>query len=138
MILPSSEPVPEFTPSEPGAAEETLPVDGSRLVFTGTVNTYTHSEVLALQGIQDPNPGSDQGETYRLIVLDQPQTMELRTSDGHRSGEVQIIDVSAAEGMGSYDGQHLTFSIDPEKTYWPGDTSLPYNQPNTWDVHVLG
>lgn len=138
VILPSSEPVPEFTPSEPGAAEETLPVDGSRLVFTGTVNTYTHSEVLALQGIQDPNPGSDQGETYRLIVLDQPQTMELRTSDGHRSGEVQIIDVSAADGIGSYDGQHLTFSIDPEKTYWPGDTSLPYNQPNTWDVHVLG
>ena len=109
-------------------------------MFTGTVNTYSHNEVLALQGISDPNPGSDSGETYRLIVLDTPQTMELMSGsgDGLRSGTVSIINVTYASGLEQYDGQNLIFSIEPTATYWPSDTSLPVGEPNTADVHVLG
>ena len=118
-------------------AETSLPEDGDRIVFTGTVNTYTYDEVLALQGIADPNPQSGHSQTYRLIVLDEPRTMELRSSDGYSSNTVSLIDVSQASGLEQYDGQHLTFSIDPASTWWPGDTSLPLGQPGTADVHVL-
>lgn len=131
--------------STPGTADESpaetaLPTDGNRYVFTGTINTYSHDEVLALQGISDPNPGSDYGETYRLIVLDTPQSMELMSGsrDGLRSGTVSIIDVTGASGLEQYDGQNLIFSIEPTETYWPSDTSLPVGEPNTADVHVLG
>lgn len=74
---------------------------------------------------------------FRLIVLDQPQVMELRDSDGTSAGEVRMIKINSAD-LSQYDGQHLTFSIDPSNTWWPGDTSLPLNQPGTDDVHVLG
>ncbi|HIV17427.1 MAG TPA: sigma-70 family RNA polymerase sigma factor [Candidatus Alectryocaccobium stercorigallinarum] len=131
--------------STPGTADESpaetaLPTDGNRYVFTGTINTYSHDEVLALQGISDPNPGSDMGETYSLIVLDTPQSMDLMSGggDGLRSGTVSIIDVTDVSGIEQYIGQNLIFSIEPTATYWPSDTSLPLGEPSTADVHVLG
>lgn len=112
--------------------------DGDRIVFTGTIDTYTHDEVVALQGQPDPNaPWSDTTATYRLIVLDAPQTMELTSVDGMRSGEVRMINVTGAPGLDGLDGQHLTFSIDAASAWWPSDTSLPLGQPGTQDVHVL-
>ena len=48
-----------------------------------------------------------------------------------------MIDVTYAQGLESYDGQHVTFSIDPNNTWWPSDTSLPLGQPRTDDVHIL-
>ena len=69
-------------------------------------------------------------------MLDQPQVMELRDSDGTSAGEVRMIKINSAD-LSQYDGQHLTFSIDPDSTYWPGDTSLPLGQPSTTDVHIL-
>ena len=85
---------------------------------------------------------TDTTKNFRLIVLDTPQVMELETGDPSpasraRSGEVRLIDVSLAEGLESFDGQHLTFSIDPEETYWPSDASMPVGQPSTRDVHIL-
>jgi RNA polymerase sigma factor (sigma-70 family) len=136
-LTPSSEPVPEFTPSGSSAGETSLPEDGGRIVFTGTLGSYSYDEVLALQGISAPDPGSSHSETFWLIVLDQPQTMELRSSDGTRSKEVSMIKVNSS-GFSQYDGQHLTFSIDPSNTWWPGDISLPYDQPSTDDIHILG
>lgn len=129
--------------SQPGAAAPSLPEDGDRIVFTGTVDSYSYQEVVALQGCPDPNaPWTDTTQTFRLIVLDTPQVMELETGDPSpasraRSGEVRLIDVSLAEGLESFDGQHLTFSIDPEETYWPSDASMPVGQPSTRDVHIL-
>lgn len=129
--------------SQPGAAAPSLPEDGDRIVFTGTVDSYSYQEVVALQGCPDPNaPWTDTTQTFRLIVLDTPQVMELETGDPSpasraRSGEVRLIDVSLAEGPESFDGQHLTFSIDPEETYWPSDASMPVGQPSTRDVHIL-
>ena len=129
--------------SQPGAAAPALPEDGNRIVFTGTVDSYSYQEVVNLQGCPDPNaPWTDTTQNFRLIVLDTPQVMELETGDPSpasraRSGEVRLIDVSLAEGLEPFDGQHLTFSIDPEQTYWPSDASMPVGQPSTRDVHIL-
>lgn len=124
---------------EPEPAETALPTDGDRIVFRGTLGAYSYSEVLDLQGQADPNPGSDMGETYYLIVLDEPQTMAVTRGDGSgsREGEVHLIDVTYAEGIAQYAGQHLAFSIDPGRTYWPSDASLPLGEPRTDDVHIL-
>ena len=130
-----SQPVPD----QPEPDETTLPTDGDRIVFRGTLGAYSYNEVLTLQGQSDPNPGSDMGETYYLIVLDEPQTMNLRSGDGlsSRDGEVHLVNVTYAEGITQYIGQNLAFSIDPGQTYWPSDTSLPLGEPSTDDVHVL-
>lgn len=117
-----------------------LPQDGNRIVFTGTIDTYSYDEVITLQGCPDPNAySSDKTATFRLIVLDTPQEMELMSGDGirTRSAEVRMIAVSYAEGLEQYDGQHLTFSIDPANTYWPSEASMPVGTPSTNDVHIL-
>lgn len=133
---PSGGSVPQDVPSSVSSAAPAQ--DGDRIVFTGTIDTYTHDEVVALQGQPDPNaPWSDTTATYRLIVLDAPQTMELTSVDGMRSGEVRMINVTGASGLDGLDGQHLTFSIDAASAWWPSDTSLPLGQPGTQDVHVL-
>ena len=43
--------------SSPGGSgtESQLPNDGDRIVFTGTIDTYSYEEVIALQGCPDPN-----------------------------------------------------------------------------------
>ncbi len=129
--------VPAPEPSAPVQETEAV-TDGDRLVFSGTIDTYSYDEVVALQGQPDPNgQWADRGSTYRLIVLDTPQDMELRTADGYKSGQVRLINVTGAGDLSAYDGQSLTFSIDPDSTYWPGDTSLPLGQPSTVDVHIL-
>lgn len=128
----------EAVPSDETDTETALPEDGNRIVFKGTIDTYNYKEVIELQGCPDPNgEWSDHNQTFRLIVLDTPQTMELQGVDGPRSGEVRLIAVSYAEGLEKYDGQHQTFSIDPRATYWPSDTSMPVGQPSTNDVKVL-
>ena len=127
--------------SADSSTESQLPTDGDRIVFTGTVDTYSYEEVIALQGCPDPNaPWSDSSQTFRLIVLDTPQEMELQSGDPvspPRTDTVRLISVAYAEGLEQYDGQHLTFSIDPAATYWPSDTSMPVGQPATRDVHIL-
>lgn len=131
-------PQPAPAPAEP-TEEPAVPVtDGDRIVFTGTLGAYSYSEVLALQGLDDPNPGSDQGETYWLIVLDAPQNMTLRSYGGNGyEGQVSIVNVTGAGGLEQYDGQRLTVSIDANSTWWPSDTSLPVGQPSTDDIHIL-
>ena len=114
--------------------------DGNRIVFTGTINEYSYDEVVALQGVPDPNKGeyTDTNARYTLIVLDKPQVMKLTNGDdigGLRSNEVRMI--STSREFSKYYGQHLTFSIDPNNTYWPSDTSLPIGQPVTSDIHIL-
>lgn len=131
----------EAVPSSGSKSQGNGAEDG-RIVFTGTVGTYTYEEVIALQGCPDPNaPWTDSSQTFRLIVLDTPQEMELQSGDpvgSPRSGIVRLISVAYAEGLEQYDGQHLTFSIDPSNTYWPSDSSMPVGQPATRDVHVVG
>ena len=129
----------EAKPVSPAGSEsQGSDAEDGRIVFTGTVGTYSYEEVIALQGCPDPNaPWTDSSQTFRLIVLDTPQIMELEGLDGPRSDEVVVISVDYAENLASYEGEHLTFSIDPKSTYWPSDTSMPVGQPATKDVRVL-
>ncbi|MDO4787610.1 MAG: sigma-70 family RNA polymerase sigma factor [Johnsonella sp.] len=133
-------PSPIETPpvSESPTTEAALPDDGDRIVFRGIIREYSYAEVLALQNQADPNPSSgNQSEVFRLIVLDTPQNMKLRGLQDLSEREVSLIDVSSAPGLESCYNQPLTFSIDPQSTYWPSDTSLPLGQPRTGDVKIL-
>lgn len=126
--------------SAAGDTGTALPEDGGRIVFRGTANTYSYDQVIALQGQPDPNAQwADASQTFHIIVLDAPQSMEINTAsgDGLYRGEVRLIDVTYAGLSAEYDGQSLIFSIDPYGTYWPSDTSLPLGHPRTEDVHVL-
>ncbi len=139
-LLPAGSASPQMPAATPHT-EAAVPVDGDRIVLSGTFGVYSYDEVVALQGQPDPNAGpwTDKSRTYVLIVLDTPQTLELITAsnDGFLSREAKMIDISYAEGMEQYDGQHLFFSIDPSKTSWPSDASLPLGQPATSDIHIL-
>ncbi|MBO4289844.1 MAG: hypothetical protein J5865_07080, partial [Lachnospiraceae bacterium] len=124
--------------AENGPQAVTLPSDGSRIVFTGTVRRFTYDEVVELQGSPDPNAAwNDHNQTYLLLVLDEPQEMKLHNGDEEslRPGTVSVIRLP--ETLSGYTGTHHIFSIDPWKTYWPTDTSLPLGTPGTGDLKVL-
>lgn len=129
---------PKETPPISESPASALPSDGDRIVFRGTIREYSYDEVLALQNLPDPNPSSgNKSEVFRLIVLDIPQNMTLRGLEDLIEGEVSMINVSSAPGLESYYNQPLIFSIDPQNTYWPSDTSLPLGQPSTGDLKIL-
>ena len=129
----ASQPTPEQS-----SIPETLPTNGNRIVFTGTIGTYTYDEVLALQGEADPNPGNHSGESFQLIILDTPQTMGLSSIGDPGYLYERTVSMIAVSGLGQYEGQRHIFSIDPYEASWPSDTSLPLGQPRAGDVHVLG
>lgn len=135
----------ETEPSEP-TGSGTLPTDGDRIVLTGTVGTYDYDEIIALQGQPDPNSFDEysmsysRSVTYRVIVLDMPQTLRLHIDgeeDDYFSNEALMISIDYADDMEQYEGQHIIFSIDPAAAYWPSDTSLPLGQPVAEDIHIL-
>ena len=124
----------------------TLPTDGDRIVLTGTVGRCDYHRIVALQGQPDPNGGEQFLQIFRVIILDTPQTLRLIQSGGDEddyfSNEALMISFDYADRevidyMDQYVGQHITFSIDPAKTYWPSDTLLPLGQPYTGDIHIL-
>lgn len=127
--------------------KEPLPTDGARIVLTGTMGAYSYDEVLSLQGVPDPNPYTGQrwdtrkSRIYYLIILDTPQELYIRNGDGigSSSGEVSIIKVqdSVSDEMKQYAGQHMTFSIDPENTWWPSGLDIPLGAPYIYDIQIL-
>lgn len=133
-----------WTPGEaplPGAGTESLlPEDGNRLVLTGTLNEYSYDEVAAMAGNY---PGNDYERqlypTFWLIVLDEPRTIEIMSGAGPDlySSEASMICATDPAGLEQYAGRHVTFSVDPNRTFWPSDASLPLGQPRTGDIHIL-
>ncbi|MDE7477019.1 MAG: sigma-70 family RNA polymerase sigma factor, partial [Lachnospiraceae bacterium] len=134
----------ETSSSEP-SDDDALPTDGNRIVLTGTVGTYDYDEIVELQRQPDPTGWDEQhvayarSRTYHVIVLDTPQTLRLYSGEDARSysNEALMINLEYTDAMDPYEGQHITFSIDPNTTHWPSDTSLPIGQPFTSDIHVL-
>lgn len=142
---------PDFVPPAPGELSEEqpgeLPADGDRIVFQGTLGLYYYDEIVRLQGCPDPNasaygpnirpPYSD--TPCRLIVLDTPQRMTLQSGSpegGMREDEVRLI-VVEADLPEEYNGQHLTFSLDPAEADWPTDVEVPVGQPYAYGIRVL-
>ena len=118
--------------------------DDDRIVFSGVINEYNDYGIISLLANDDIDPYSfsyDSGRdnAYQVIVLDVPQTMKLHSGsgDGFRSDEVLMIRLYDAKSLKQYYGRHVIFSINPNKTYWPTDASMPLGQPNTSDVIVL-
>ena len=137
-------PQPVPAPAEPTEEPAELPTDGDWIVFRGTLGAYSYDEVVALQGEPDPNAEiADTSEVYWLILPDEPQAMSLGSSGGggFTEGVVDMISVTYSQGLEQlkqYEGQQHVFSIDPNTTWWPSDTSLPLGKPLTiGDVHVL-
>ncbi|MCM1057661.1 MAG: hypothetical protein NC517_08640, partial [Firmicutes bacterium] len=144
-----------WTAPEPGGAassepsdNDTLPVDGDRIVLTGTVIICDYDGIVELQGEPDPAAiyftedywEEVRSRTYQVIVLDTPQTLRLLSSapeGGYFEGELSMIAIWSVEDMSRYEGQHITFSIDPSNTLWPTDTRPPIRQPGTTDIHIL-
>lgn len=111
-------------------------------MLTGTVGTYDYDEIIALQGQPDPNDSEySKSLTYRVIVLDTPQTLRLHSGseeDDYFFHEALMINIDYVDGMEQYEDRHITFSIAPDTTHWPSDTSLPLGQPIASDIHILG
>lgn len=143
--------VTDLSEGEPSGQDDsgTLPTDGDRIVLTGTVGTYDYDEIIALLG-PDPNIHGDKFDepylevyrsmTYHVIVLDTPQTMRLHSGgvdDDYFFSEALMISLDYADGMEQYEGQHITFSIDPATTYWPSSADPPFGQPSSSDIHIL-
>lgn len=111
-----------------------------RIVLKGRIDTFSYEKVIELQGEPDPNAAwADHSRTYRLIVLDSPQRIVAKNGDGmgSREGTAQMILIDRAQISKSYDGKTVTFSINPEKTWWPSDTRLPLGAPTTSDIHIM-
>ncbi len=128
------------------SGSDTLPTDEDRIVLTGTVGTYDYDEIVALQGVPDPNACDEntlkwsRSMTYRVIVLDTPQTLCFYIIDepgAYSSGEVSMISIDGVDGMDQYEGQHITFSIGPGDAFWPAGITLPVGQPIAWEIHVI-
>ena len=121
-----------------GPQAETLPSDGNRIVFTGSVKRFTYDEVVELQGMPDPNAAwSNHHQTYILLVLDEPAEMSICLGDEQRLHEGTVSVIRLPESCSGYIGTHHIFSIDPWKTYWPTDTSLPLGSPTTGNLKIL-
>ncbi len=128
----------ETTLPETSAAETISAMPWVGYGVTGTFNFYTHDQVVALQGMPDPN-GSGGSEIYRLIVLDTPQMMTFPSADATselRAGLVKFISVES-DALDAYAGQHLSFCIYSDASYWRSDTSLPIGAPYTTHVSLV-
>ena len=132
------------SPSEP-APTDALPTDGDRIVLTGTLGTYSYDEIIALQGQPDPNApyydeaffARERSRIYHVILLDTPQTLHIRQLDEYISAEASMICIGAIDDIDQYEGRHITFSIDPDTSWWPTDTSLPLDQPYANDIRIF-
>ena len=137
------------------AGSDTLPADGDRIVLTGTVGTYDYDEIVELQGEPDPYIPYDESQiesylermrsiTYHVIILDTPQTLRLPSGgwsgegDKYTSHEAWMI-LLCEDSMydPSYEGRHITFSIDPDGALWPSEAEVPIGQPRVCDIHIL-
>lgn len=107
--------------------------DGTKkTTFTGTVRIFqTDDDLVAYQGIRNPNPGSNMGP-YVMLILDSPMqvTAEKSGKQGHfitRSANMLLLD-SGADATGT-DGERKTVTYSAGELYWQSDTSLPMAEP---------
>ncbi|MBQ7063390.1 MAG: sigma-70 family RNA polymerase sigma factor [Firmicutes bacterium] len=143
VLIEESEVLEESEQSE----ESTLPVDGDRIVLSGTINTYSYEEVLELQGQPDPNGvNNSKGWIYRIIILDTPQPLQGRQDINTVERMVSMIIVyeKAPSGLEfiftpniptELDGQHIVFSIGDVS--WSSGTDIPMGAARIKDIRIL-
>ena len=121
------------------AAEEAA----GRIVLEGSVNTYSYDEVIRLQGMPDPNAANaNKKNTYRIIILDEPQVLSGTQVGESVTREVKMICIKSPYSKeptlpANLDGQHIVFSVSSASISWPGGTDLPLGMPRTSDLHYM-
>lgn len=112
------------------------------ILLTGTVRELDDRGIAALQGIENPNPPSDDLVMHAVLELDEPATLTALSAGGSapREGEVRLILIERDTSeltWGSYQGKHVTAAIDPAMLMWPSDTSLPLGEPSVATAGVV-
>ena len=115
-------------------------------VYSGTVRVLSHEELLQLQGISDPNPGTDGGSTYVVLVFDGPTDVygDLSGDPGQATLQANMLslathwvsaygsndnDTSAIDVWRPYDGQSVTVALHFLPVF-PSDTRMPVGEPS--------
>ena len=110
-------------------------------VLQGTMYYVSYYDLLSLQGISDPNPGSSYGKDsyYAVLVLDSPQTLSFMAGDGDgtRSGQVSLINITDLADAAGYNGTRMMVALNPGNYYWPSDVSVPVGEPRGSGCEII-
>lgn len=110
-------------------------------VLQGTMYYVSYYDLLSLQGISDPNPGSSYGKDsyYTVLVLDSPQTLSFMAGDGDgtRSGQVSLINITDLADATGYNGTRMMVALNPGNYYWPSDVSVPVGEPRGSGCEII-
>lgn len=112
------------------------------ITLTGTVRELDDRGIAALQGIENPNPPSDDLVMHAVLELDEPATLTALSAGGSapREGEVRLILIERDTSeltWGSYQDKHVTAAIDPAMLMWSSDTSLPLGEPSVATAGIV-
>ena len=112
------------------------------VLLTGTVRELDDRGIAALQGIENPNPPSDDLVMHAVLELDEPATLTALGAGGSapREGEVRLILIERGTSelaWGAYQDKHVTVAIDPAMLTWPSDTSLPLGEPSVATAGIV-
>lgn len=112
------------------------------VLLTGTVRELDDRGIAALQGIENPNPPSDDLVMHAVLELDEPATLTALGAGGSapREGEVRLILIERNTSeltWGAYQDKHVTVAIDPAMLMWPSDTSLPLGEPSVATAGIV-
>lgn len=110
--------------------------------LTGTVRELDERGIAALQGIENPNPPSDDLVMHAVLELDEPVVLTASSGGGSvpREGEARLILVERNTSeltWGAYQDKHVTAAIDPAMLMWPSDTSLPLGEPSVATAGIV-
>lgn len=112
------------------------------ILLTGTVRELDDRGIAALQGIENPDPPSDDLVMHAVLELDEPATLTALGAGGSapREGEVRLILIERNTSeltWGAYQDKHVTVAIDPAMLMWPSDTSLPLGEPSVATAGIV-
>lgn len=112
------------------------------ILLTGTVRELDDRGIAALQGIENPNPPSDDLVMHAVLELDEPATLTAMSGGGPdtREGETRLILIerdTSELAWGAYQDKHVTVAIDPAMLTWPSDTSLPLGEPSVATAGIV-
>lgn len=112
------------------------------ILLTGTVRELDDRGIAALQGIENPNPPSDDLVMHAVLELDEPATLTALGAGGSapREGETRLILIERNTSeltWGAYQDKHVTVAIDPAMLMWPSDTSLPLGEPSVATAGIV-
>lgn len=119
--------------------------------FIGTVRIMTHDEVLAFQGIKEPNPHpfTEQHKgNFALLAFDKEMPVTAQSTDPMNPKEkftqsVSCISLGTDEWGGNIsrwqalNGKRVVMVLNPSEAGYPTDASLPLGAPRGGNGHII-